>query len=242
MPRRPAASPQSANLRLDAREIVKTVEQLHARIRERFPDSGLGRLAQDIVSVARAATERVAYVTRPHLPLRLAVMVAIAVLVTLVLTVFLTMAAGISLQFSPDAAGEMIQTLEAAINEIVFTGIAIFFLATLEQRMKRRRALGFLRELRALAHIIDMHQLTKDPEQIVNPAERGEAPEYSRADLGRYLDHCSDLLSLISKIAALYIQNFDDPVVLAAVDEVETLASGLSGKIWQKIMILERIA
>lgn len=47
------------------------------------------------------------------------------------------------------------------------------------------------------------------------------------------------MLSLTGKIAALYVQNYDDPVVLASVTEVEALTTGLSGKIWQKLMILE---
>ena len=40
------------------------------------------------------------------------------------------------------------------------------FLVTLEVRLKRRRALAAIHELRAMAHIIDMHQLTKDPDRI----------------------------------------------------------------------------
>lgn len=39
--------------------------------------------------------------------------------------------------------------------------------------------------------------------------------------------------------AALYGQTFDDPVGLAVVHEVEGLATGLSGEIRQKIVILE---
>jgi hypothetical protein len=61
----------------------------------------------------------------------------------------------------------------------------------------------------------------------------------TRFELGRYLDYCTELLSLISKIAALYVQRFDDEVTLGAVNEVESLTSGLSKKIWQKIMILD---
>jgi hypothetical protein len=60
--------------------------------------------------------------------------------------------------------------------------------------------------------------------------------------LSRYLDYCSELLSVISKVAALYVQEFDDPVTLAAVNEVEELTGALSQKMWQKINILERIA
>ena len=60
----------------------------------------------------------------------------------------------------------------------------------------------------------------------------------SRFELSRYLDYCSEMLSLTGKVAALYIQDFDDEVALAAVNEVEDLTTGLSRKIWQKLMIL----
>jgi hypothetical protein len=46
------------------------------------------------------------------------------------------------------------------------------------------------------------------------------------------------MLSITGKIAALYIQDFDDDVALAAVNEVENLTTGLSRKIWQKLMIV----
>ena len=241
MPARPAPLSESPNLRLDAAKIVQTVASLHERINERFPESGLGRLAADVAQVARAATDRVHFVTRPNFALRFAVGITIVLLVTVVTALFVALFTPLLSGRAAFDAGEMIQTVEAALNEIVFVGAAIFFLVTVEQRVKRRRALGFLRELRALAHIIDMHQLTKDPERIVRASGSDVPVEYSPLDLARYLDHCSEMLSLLSKVAALYIQNFDDPVVLAAVDEVETLTTGLTGKIWQKIMILERI-
>jgi len=60
--------------------------------------------------------------------------------------------------------------------------------------------------------------------------------------LCRYLDYCTELLSMISKIAALYVQNFPDESALEAVDQVESLTNGLSRQIWQKIMILDRVS
>jgi hypothetical protein len=48
------------------------------------------------------------------------------------------------------------------------------------------------------------------------------------------------MLALNSKLAALYAQTLDDPVVLAAVDEVETLTTGLCAKIWQKLVIVNQ--
>ena len=49
------------------------------------------------------------------------------------------------------------------------------------------------------------------------------------------------MLSLTGKVAALYAQSLHDSVVLSAVNEVESLTTGLSRKIWQKIMILNRL-
>jgi hypothetical protein len=88
-----------------------------------------------------------------------------------------------------------------------------------------------------------MHQLTKDPEQLLSSEpSTPSSPErtLSPPELGRYLDYCSELLSVTSKLAALLVQYFNDDVVLRAVNEIEALTTGLSGKIWQKIRLLER--
>jgi hypothetical protein len=58
-------------------------------------------------------------------------------------------------------------------------------------------------------------------------------------ELGRYLDYCSELLSLVSKTGASYVQQFPDPQAIEAVDGLTTLTTDLSRNIWQKIMILE---
>ena len=50
------------------------------------------------------------------------------------------------------------------------------------------------------------------------------------------------MLSLTAKVAALYAQVFPDPVVTDAVSDIERITSGLSQKIWQKIMILQTVA
>ena len=95
-----------------------------------------------------------------------------------------------------------------------------------------------------MAHIVDMHQLTKDPERLLQggPATPSSPRRtMSSFELGRYLDYCSELLSMISKTAAIYVQEFPDSVALDAVNEITSLTSGLSRSIWQKIMLLDRI-
>jgi hypothetical protein len=62
----------------------------------------------------------------------------------------------------------------------------------------------------------------------------------SEFELARYLDYCSEMLSLTGKLAALYMQNMRDPVIIDSVNEIEDLTTSLSRKIWQKIMILNQ--
>jgi hypothetical protein len=115
---------------------------------------------------------------------------------------------------------------------------------SIEGRIKRKRALDLIAQLRSLAHVIDMHQLNKDPDRVGPSYEftpSSPKPALTPAQLTRYLDYCSEMLSIIGKIGALCVQDFDDPVTLAAVDQLEDLCSGLSRKIWQKIMILDRV-
>jgi hypothetical protein len=225
---------------LNAELIVETCRSTRARIAERFTDSGLSKVAAEILTVSEQAAGLSGWLAKPHLPLRALAGLGIAA----IFAVAASLAMHVKLQLTFGSTAEFLQGLDAAINEVVFIGIAAFFFVTLEVRLKRRRALKAIRELRALAHIIDMHQLTKDPERI-SDTPTGDTINIKRpqnpAELIRYLDNCSDLLALISKIAALYVQNFDDPVTLAAVNEIENLTNGLSRKIWQKIMIFDRI-
>ena len=113
----------------------------------------------------------------------------------------------------------------------------------LEDRLKRDRTLRMVHKLRTVAHIVDMHQLTKDPEAIITgapPTASSPARTLSEAELRRYLDYSCELLALVGKVAALYAEGFADPVILDAVDDLEDLTAGLIGKIWQKLMMMER--
>jgi hypothetical protein len=134
----------------------------------------------------------------------------------------------------------LIQSLEAAVNLLILFGGAAWFLLTLEERFKRQRALDALHELRSLAHVIDMHQLTKDPTMLLGAPRTAASPErtMTRFELTRYLDYCAEMLALIGKLAALYAERMRDSVVIEAVNDIENLTTDLARKIWQKIMII----
>jgi hypothetical protein len=226
---------------LDESQIAQTLEALRGRIAERFPDSNLRQVCEQLIIASREVAAVADYLRRPNWALRI-----LGTIATLGLVALLFAVGKITLSASGEMGmSDIVQTIEAAVNDIVFFGIAVYFLLTIETRVKRSRALDVLHQLRSLAHIVDMHQLTKDPERLSSTPAAPErtGPKGKRAvgmDLGRYLDFCSELLSLTSKSAALLVQDFNDSVVLAGVNEIEELTTGLSGKIWQKITILER--
>ena len=226
---------------LDASRIVATLELLCLRIEERFPGAGLAGVGRELLGLSRESARDADSLGRPHWPVRAAVS---AVIILMVATVALAIGGMVQRLLMPSQVmgfTEFVQTLEASINDLVFLGVAIFFLVSIESRIKRRLALRRLHQLRSVAHIVDMHQLTKDPERLVLPQpDTASSPQRSltAAELGRYLDYCSEMLSVTAKLAALHVQHFSDPVVLAAVNDIETLTTSLSAKIWQKITLL----
>ena len=224
---------------LNPDKTLETIELLNRRIHERFPVAGLGQVCEELLAIATASKQRAEWISKPIHLLR----ISIGTILVLGLYALFYSISLMDISFKTLDIGEFVQMTEAAINDLVLIGAAIFFLVTIETRIKRVRALDALHELRTIAHVIDMHQLTKDPSKltqrvIVTPSSPKEA--MSAYELIRYLDYCSEMLSLTGKIAALYAQNFRDAVVLSAVNELENLTTSLSRKIWQKIMIVDK--
>jgi hypothetical protein len=86
--------------------------------------------------------------------------------------------------------------------------------------------------------------LTKDPSAgVVVGGNTPSSPARTLKpyELSRYLDYCSEMMALASKVAVMFAQSFPDPVVTEAVSDIERIAAGLSQKIWQKIMIIESL-
>jgi hypothetical protein len=226
---------------LDPNKVIDTIRVLHQRITERFPGAGLASVCAELLVIAKESSVRAERISRRNVPLRLAI--------------FALFAAGLGglvwiarlIDFSrtqADSVFSVLQGLEAAANLVVLTGATLFFLVTVEERLKRRRALRALHELRSIVHVIDMHQLTKDPSAEVSIAGKtasSPARTLTRFELTRYLDYCSEMLSLTSKVAVLFAQGFPDPTVAEAVSDIERIAAGLAQKTWQKIMILEAL-
>lgn len=226
--------------RLAAPAVLFTAHRLRRRIQARFGDRGLTRVAADvgraIAEVADATEQSRARVRRLTWYAR-----AASTVVILIGIAALVVALRDAIDEGPDRSFDWLPLVEATIQNIVFGGLAVLFLWALPQRLERQRLLSLLYRLRSLAHVIDMHQLTKDPER----AHPGYVPTGESVDIGltadelhHYLAYCSELLSLVAKTAALCAEDTSDSVVLDTISTLERLTVDLSNKIWQKISLL----
>lgn len=216
---------------LDPSHIVKTIERLQQRIDTRFPGAGLGRVCGELLATAHKSSAQAAKLAERNWPLR----ISVGAILALGLAAQIAAAKFLHLERFEASIG-LLESLEAAVNLLILFGGAAWFLLTLEERLKRQRALDALHELRSLAHVIDMHQLTKDPTALVH--ERAPPRAMTAFQLTRYLDYCAEMLALIGKLAALYAERVRDPVVIETVTEIENLTTGLARKIWQKVSLI----
>jgi len=225
---------------LRCEEIVKTVAQLHARIEERFPDSGLSHLCADLLESARATASRVERLARPYFGLRL--LAALALIPGIGGQLYL---AGLIDWHGIVARADTVAAAEgvgAAVNLFVLFLAALVLVPALERRMRRRRVLRQLHEFRSLAHVIDMHQLTRDPATVLGGGSSSSSERrMSEFRLSHYLEYCTKMLAIVSKLAVLYAGRLQDPDVIRGVNEIEALSADLGRKIWQKIAIVSRI-
>ncbi len=227
--------------RLESEYVADTVGRLESRIRARFPDRRLGNVAAELGSAVPEIHDGFEQSKARRRQVRLFSRVTSSVVV-LIAVVALVLALRDAVTRGTENSFDWVYLTESLINDLVFTALAVFFLWAMPERLERRTLLDLLHRLRSLAHVVDMHQLDKDPEQAredyTPTAMSPLRPIMDAEELHHYFDYCSELVSLIAKTAALCAERTSDAVVLHTVSEIETLAAQMSQKIWQKISLL----
>ncbi len=225
---------------LDPRQIIDTARALEQRVADRFPNSGLTRVAAELVSLAYDLSVSARALEKPIWWLRAAIGLALAA--GIAVFVFVGTVLPLDRIADGDGIAESVQGIEASLNTIILIGLGFLALVRIEERIKRKRVFRELHGLRSLIHVIDMHQLTKDPAALstgFRPTAHSPMRITNPGDLARYLDYCSEMLSISGKLAALFAQSVNDEVVIEAVNDIEELGSNLSRKIWQKITMID---
>jgi len=223
---------------LSSDHLIKTVEKLDRRIHERFPGCGLSKVCAELSQIARESSEKVALASSPNMPLRIGIGI---VLVTGIMLLYYV-GTIIEVKVGTENLFGVLEGIDAAVSTLIVTAAGMYFLTTLEGRWHRERALKDLHELRSIIHVIDMHQLTKDPSRTSTVGtQTPSSPQRPMTpfELSRYLDYCSEMLSLAAKIAALYAQGTRDSLIIETASDLGQITSNISGKIWQKITLVQ---
>ncbi len=226
---------------LDPHKIIETARTLDQRIADRFPDSGLRKVSAELITLAADLASAARALEAPIWWLR----ILIGLVFLAGAAMFLFVGTVLPLDRIPGGGDvvESVQGIEASLNTIILAFLGLLALMRSEERIKRKQVFKHLHGLRSLIHVVDMHQLTKDP-MVLAPEFKAAAHSPQRitdpADLSRYLDYCSEMLSITGKIAALFAQSVNDEVVIEAVNDIEELGSNLSRKIWQKITMIDQ--
>ena len=223
---------------LDSDKVVETTRKLVLRIEERFPNSGLLKIASELVTLGEDIEETCVRLQKPILWIRF---VSILTILALIGVIYFLLQYVFKNLHNQATIFEMIQGLDAAVNEIILFVLAVYFIINGEKMWKRNIVLKKLHLLRSLIHVVDMHQLTKDPTVLRGNHQATKSSPFrtmSNFELMRYLDYCSEILSISGKYAALFAQDTQDGIILQAVNDIENSAQNLSQKIWQKIMVI----
>jgi hypothetical protein len=208
---------------LDPTKLISTSAALTGWIDKDFNHAHLARVAANVHRLTQEAVVTAQRIRRPIWPLRLGIWGLI-----------LAFVAGAVHQLVTHQLDEVLRFLDETKGAALYLGAFLVAFITLEVRLKRRRALRAIGELRAVAHIVDMHQLAKD--QTIEEFRERTTPEHMES----YLHACIALLALLSKIGQLYVEHFPDTVATQAVNDFEMIATGLSNKIWMKVLNLRR--
>jgi hypothetical protein len=235
-------SPAGDEVQLAAGHVGDTVAQLERRIYARFGERGLTKAARDlgflVDRVRNEAAQSRDRLRRTTLFARItSIVIVAATLGALAFSLRSAVVDGLS------RTVDWVPLVESVVNDLVFAAIAVVFLWAFPERLERRALLTLLHRLRSLAHVIDMHQLSKAPEQAspnYTPTAESVQHGLNAEQLHHYLGYCSEMLSLTAKTSALCAEHSADGVVLETISYIETLTTELSNKIWQKISLLPR--
>ena len=138
-------------VRLESEKIIKTIDKLEKRVSDRFPNSNLRKICLQFLTIAQQSQHNIHWISRPNISLRffsyLIILVGIAGLLYSITI--------IDFKIENTTLANVVTVSEAIFNDIILVGAAIFFLVSLESRLKTRKALKSLNELRVIAHVID---------------------------------------------------------------------------------------
>ena len=218
--------------RLDPAKIIQTAENLAHRVSVKFPESTLVGLTADLAEIARVTDERARRARRPNRLIRgtgrLASVLCILGLWYIVDHIQ-THLLNAHLEFGN--ISDLFEAADAGFNMLVGLAGILWFLVTIEARVKRKQALAHIGELLEFIQLIDVTQLYYTPELYKSSA----SPDSTRLRFDHtYLLFCNEMLGVIGNLAPLYTRGNMDDSVWRATSDVVMLANAIQGRLFAK--------
>lgn len=211
---------------LSSREMLETLYRLKNRINERFPNSGLFKISEQVVEIVKEAQDRSRWLTRELMVVRIFTLVLAVLIPAVIVAAFVELNLSVRL-FS---AGDILNSVQTIILYVVFFWAVFSFLIHVEKKKKRLKVIKAFHRIRHLAHLVDLYQLEKDSSRAATDGKDTPSSPSRLKDtflVGRYRWYCKALLTVLSKVPPLYSQHFDEPQVLTLASEVEMLCVAL---------------
>lgn len=218
--------------RLDPARIIQTAEHLANRVSIRFPESTLAGLAANLADIARETDARARLAREPDRMIRGAGWLA-GIVGLLGLWYFIgriqTHLVNANLEFG--TVTDLFEVADAGFNILVALAGALWFLVTLEARVKRKQAMEHIGELLEFVQFIDVTQLYYTPEFYKsNGSPDSAAGKFDHT----YLLFCTEMLAVIGNLAPLYTRGNMDDAVWRATSDVLMLANAIEGRLFAK--------
>lgn len=213
--------------KLRAEDIQEMLEKQKVQLYKDFPTSTLNNTCESMLTISREINRTIKEVNKRNY----IVTGLLCILSVLIFSSITYTWKKLNITFTEINVSDFVQMFDASFSFLILLGSGALFLISYQSKARKKKLTRAISKLTGLAHVIEAHQLSKDPHS--HPFQDDE-------QLIKYLGHCSDLLALTSKIGFLYVQAFDDPETQAVESGLENLISGISRKVWQKIMIIQK--
>ena len=216
--------------KLEVDSILGAIKNLQHKIEITFPDRGL----RFTIGVLKKEAEQISNMDSNKSKYQKMSAWVVTIGVPILLFVIIIYCAFKFLDFDGHAFNGF-DDVDGLVN-LVFLSVVVGILIRQSYKITRRTStMKRLHRIRSLIHVLDMKQQNKKYYNKCITNKRALTTEESIF----YLDDCSQAISLASKVSALMIEGHNDSLVIAAVSEIDSLCSGISTKIWQKIAVLQ---
>ena len=122
-----------------------TIAQFSNRVKERFPDGNLIQACDELLRLSRDTKLRAEWIGSPIISLRIVATILISLIAVALVSAF----SQLNLSSGRLDVVVFVYFLNAGMNNIVISAAVVFFLITIEARVKRRRSLLAIHELRS---------------------------------------------------------------------------------------------